>query len=121
MVPGFELLDERFRRVEEDAVEKAVGPQNLHLHDEMASGGVHAAHVHDRVFHHRDLWDELGREVFQRDDLPVGRQREHGVEKAAQQVRALAEHLLEGQVVFGVEVAHGGNCGGGILPEGSGK
>ena len=102
------LADVGFGGVEEYPRLERVRPQHLHLHDELPAVVVLAAHIHNAVLEERQLGHQLGRQVFERHNLLAFRQRQQGVEQALEQVRVLAKHLFERQVVFGVEVAHGG-------------
>jgi hypothetical protein len=78
----FQLLHISFRGVKENPVHEAIGPEHLHLDDELAFFLVHAARINDVFAHLRRFWNQVTWETLQFLDLSVRLQRQQRVEKA---------------------------------------
>ena len=102
-----QLADVRFRGVEQYALLVGRGPHHLHFHDELPSGMVLAAHVHDAVLAQGVLRDEFRIQVFHPSDfLFRGLERQQGVQETDDQVGMFAEHFFESEVGLRVQVSH---------------
>jgi hypothetical protein len=105
----FQLLHISLRSVKENPVHEAIGPEHLHLNDELAFFLIHAANIHDAVSCLRDFGDQLAGKILKFLDLGVRFKRQQRVKKALEEVRMLTKNLLKGQVVFWIQVAHAGH------------
>ena len=108
VTPFVQLADVCFRGVEQHALFVGRCPHHLHFHDELPSDVVLAAHVYDTVFVQGRPWHQFGVQVFHFGDF-VFRclERQEGVQETDDEVRMFAEHFLEGEVGFRVQVSHG--------------
>ena len=87
-----QLADVGLRRVEQHTLPELRGPGHLHLDDELTTPVVTATDVHDTVLAQRVLGNQLRREIL-------------SVQETTNQVRVLAEHPLERQIRFRVQIS----------------
>ena len=106
----FQLHDHRLARIEHHAVLETLVPFHLHLNDKLTFHLVVAAHVYHTVLLCRIVGHHLRRDVLHMGDLFVWAKRQQGIEQAHHQVGVLAEHQLECQIGFGIQILTTHRC-----------
>ena len=108
VVPHLQLLHIGLRSVEQHPLLVSGRPHHLHLHDEQPSQFVFAHHVDNAVFAQRILGHEFRIHVCDAFDFLVrGLEWQQRIEETDDESGMLAEHFLEREVRFGVQVSHG--------------
>ena len=100
-----QLADVGLRRVEQHTLPELRGPGHLHLDAELTTPVVTATDVHDTVLAQRVLGNQLRREILHALYLLARLQGQQSVQETTNQVRMLAEHPLERQIRFRVQIS----------------
>ena len=91
------------RSIEQDTAHECRRPYHLHLNYEDTPCNIPAAHIHYAVLLQWSFREKLCRKILHAHNLLILRlEREQGVEKTYHKVGMFSEHLLEGQIGFGV-------------------
>ena len=100
-----ELPDVRLGRIEKDALTEIRRPVHLHLDDELASAGLLATHIDNRVFARRSSRHKFRCKVFNIFDLFALIKRQQSIKEANDEIFMLAKNLLEGHIRLWIKIS----------------